>query len=512
MDVAEELKAFLVESDGITKEAGDQRVLCVYNNAPDVRKLPYVDLPTNKVEWIISVSMLSEGWDVKRVFQIVPHEERAFNSKLLIAQVLGRGLRIPIGFESGPQPEVTVFNHDAWAQRIKNLVNEVLEIEKRLSSQVLDDSPHHFDLHNIDYTLEATSVKKPMSGPYNLFEKGYVDLAADVTAEAVSAVFVKAATGEEYKWQTMVRHRTYTADEVAQVMYDRLDEADNPDESPPDPTYRYTDNFPLERLQEIVRKSLELRGMTVATERVRQRLLQSLGTLRRTASENVRYTFNPNSLKSLSTRDRQAASVSAAELRRDKFYFYTDHTSLSLKDEQDEFFTEATEPGSGFKVVLVNNRLDFKTPLNAVIADSEPERRFVNMLLDPMNLTHIDAWIKSVATGFYEIEFAWKKREHPKRGKFNPDFFLKAGERILVVEIKYEEEIIEPSDENRMKHKYAREHFARVNNQLEEAGSALHYQFNFLTPSNFGAFFAYLRNGDIAAFQSELDIKLLEDN
>jgi len=25
----------------------------------------------------------------------VPHEERAFNSKLLIAQVLGRGLRIP---------------------------------------------------------------------------------------------------------------------------------------------------------------------------------------------------------------------------------------------------------------------------------------------------------------------------------------------------------------------------------------------------------------------------------
>ena len=25
----------------------------------------------------------------------MPHEERAFNSKLLIAQVLGRGLRIP---------------------------------------------------------------------------------------------------------------------------------------------------------------------------------------------------------------------------------------------------------------------------------------------------------------------------------------------------------------------------------------------------------------------------------
>ena len=42
-----------------------------------------VDDKDNLIEWITSVSMLSEGWDVKNVFQIVPHEERAFNSKLL---------------------------------------------------------------------------------------------------------------------------------------------------------------------------------------------------------------------------------------------------------------------------------------------------------------------------------------------------------------------------------------------------------------------------------------------
>ena len=66
-----------------------------------------VDNPQSKVEWIISVSMLTEGWDVKNVFQIIPHEERAFNSKLLIAQVLGRGLRVPDQWQ-GPQPVVTV--------------------------------------------------------------------------------------------------------------------------------------------------------------------------------------------------------------------------------------------------------------------------------------------------------------------------------------------------------------------------------------------------------------------
>lgn len=174
-EVAEELKEFLIETDRIKPETADERVLVVYNNAPDVRRLGLVDTAGSKVEWIVSVSMLNEGWDVKRVFQIVPHEERAVDSKLLIAQVLGRGLRIPLGW-NGAQPTVTVFNHVRWADSIRHLVAEVLEFEKRLSSQVLESSPFHFDLQNIDYTLQPTSVKKPMTKEYKLFAKGFVDL------------------------------------------------------------------------------------------------------------------------------------------------------------------------------------------------------------------------------------------------------------------------------------------------------------------------------------------------
>ncbi len=83
--------------------------------------LPTVDRKENSFEWIISVSILTEGWDVKNVCQIVPMEERAFNSKLLIAQVLGRGLRLPLQY---PNAQVTVFNHDSWSGRIKSLVDE----------------------------------------------------------------------------------------------------------------------------------------------------------------------------------------------------------------------------------------------------------------------------------------------------------------------------------------------------------------------------------------------------
>ena len=47
--------------------------------------------------------------------------------------------------------------------------------------------------------------------------------------------------------------------------------------------------------------------------------------------------------------------------------------------------------------------------------------------------------------GFYSIEYAWKKGNKPKRGEFSPDFFIKQGDQIFVVEIKDDEEIADPS-------------------------------------------------------------------
>jgi type III restriction enzyme len=509
-DVAEELKGFLREHAGLTREEAEAQVLVVYNNAPDVSKLPYVDAPTSKVEWILAVSMLNEGWDVKRVFQIVPHEQRAFNSKLLIAQVLGRGLRVPEGW-TGAHPEVTVFNHEAWASGIRHLVDEILETEKRLSSRIVEDSLYHFDLWNIDYTMEPTSIEKPMSGPYTLFEKGYVDLASQSPTEQVKVVFERAGDQSTYNWQTEIRHVTYTPRQVAQVMYERLQEADDAaaDESDPAMRTTYTTEFPVEKLEEIVQKSLEQCGATQVTETMRQKFLQSLGTLRRKATKIVRYTAKVNCHYSISTRERQADSVSAAELHRTKTIFYTPQTRATLENGQVEFFDEVDYTGSGYKHVEVKNYYEFKTPLNAIIADSENERRFIEALLNLVNLESYDAWIKSTAVRFYEIDYAWKKGEHPKTGKFSPDFFIKAGNLILVVEIKDDEEIRELSEENRKKNEYAMAHFERINQHLQAKDSPLRYYFHLLTPSSFGTFFDHLRDGRIPAFRSDLDVALV---
>ncbi len=69
------------------------------------------------------------------------------------------------------RPRSTVFNHDAWAGRIKHLVDEILEIERRLGSRVLTTPPYHFDLHNLDYTRETDTAHFTKKGEYRLLSK-----------------------------------------------------------------------------------------------------------------------------------------------------------------------------------------------------------------------------------------------------------------------------------------------------------------------------------------------------
>jgi type III restriction enzyme len=69
--VAAELQEFLQEWEGISPDDAKEKVLPVTSAAehqPNIAKLRLVDNPASKTEWIASVSMLSEGWDVKNVF------------------------------------------------------------------------------------------------------------------------------------------------------------------------------------------------------------------------------------------------------------------------------------------------------------------------------------------------------------------------------------------------------------------------------------------------------------
>jgi len=166
--------------------------------------------------------------------------------------VLGRGLRRPDDWK-GEDPMVTVFNHDGWSGRIKHLVNEILEIERRLTSRVDPASQWNFELHHLDYTREEDSSEFAKKGEYRLLEQGFVDLPAQVEAEDVTIEFERAVTGEHAKFKTQIQHMTWSAEEVAEQMFQRLKSIDEESKDSDDPKDRtaYPKKFPLEKCEAI---------------------------------------------------------------------------------------------------------------------------------------------------------------------------------------------------------------------------------------------------------------------
>ncbi|MGC8560068.1 MAG: DEAD/DEAH box helicase family protein [Phycisphaerae bacterium] len=81
-----------------------------------VQQLLTVEHPDNPVEIVIHVNMLKEGWDVTNLFTIVPL--RAANSRTLVEQSIGRGLRLPYGRRTGVAAvdRLTIVSHDKFKE------------------------------------------------------------------------------------------------------------------------------------------------------------------------------------------------------------------------------------------------------------------------------------------------------------------------------------------------------------------------------------------------------------
>ena len=95
---------------------------------------------------------------------------------------------------------------------------------------------------------------------------------------------------------------------------------------------------------------------------------------------------------------------------------------------------------------------------------------------------------------------------------FNPDFFIVYLNRVIVVEIKGDEQIENVDLENIGKFKAARDHFEIINKYLKNK-SELKYKFTMLTPCSFETFFNKLKSKnvkEIDSFVSDLDATIKE--
>ena len=144
----------------------------------NIERLLSLESPDNKIEIVIHVNMLKEGWDVTNLYTIVPL--RASASDILTEQTIGRGLRLPYGERTGVDEvdRLSIVSHDKYEAIVKlandpnSLVRKVYLIEETTLPQ--QDSRHEtvelrpsYEVATTDYsfmeqltlTLQEESVK-----------------------------------------------------------------------------------------------------------------------------------------------------------------------------------------------------------------------------------------------------------------------------------------------------------------------------------------------------------------
>jgi type III restriction enzyme len=133
----------LITSDSFFDGYYTDKVMEIHSNQTgdekdeNIARLVSLENPDNKIEIVIHVNMLKEGWDVTNLYTIVPLRTAA--SITLREQTIGRGLRLPYGRRTGSDKvdKLTIVAHDRF-QEIIDEANKPDSIIKRENVIIID--------------------------------------------------------------------------------------------------------------------------------------------------------------------------------------------------------------------------------------------------------------------------------------------------------------------------------------------------------------------------------------
>ena len=467
---------FIVEREKITIEEARKKVIWVTSSLPsktDLEKnkkvanilntlpesatkwlnhynetLKTVDDSDSPVEWIISVAKLTEGWDVKRVFQIIPLEEKAFNSRLLIAQVLGRGLRVPPSLKKAFSKEeitVTVNNHPSWYGVIKDLFNEILEIKERGSWGYDVQKGYDITLYNLEYKEEitgqqTTGAATEFGGTFNFYPQ---------KMEHEATASFKNVKDEWKTKQLSYKYRepdTRDIDSASRELYAYVQTHDET------PEKTITKQFTPKQLIQLITTELEEKKFD-SSFLSKKNFIQAqyaLAPLFRKAGETAAvYKIKSQHYYPLSMEAFSRQSFNEISLMKDGYFYYDENTLRWYEREDERLWVEkninaeevikqkmleAISAKEGDTDALFNEikslkelkdhfkrveALKFKTPLNAVYVSFQPEKTFMEYL--EVHSDKIDWFIKSPDKGFYSLPYQHEAKgtTHSKTHHFN---------------------------------------------------------------------------------------------
>jgi type III restriction enzyme len=363
---------------------------------------------------------------------------------------------------------------------------------------------YHFDIYNIDYEKEEKSVKAKRDTQVFDYTKNLINLVSQ--AEQIDReTEYEDLEGIIKPKHTIIQKKVYTVDEVVQKIVDTFKTRDFEAKIRfPKGTYDKENLPPANEIKEIVVKSMNKVGIKsgVLTEDNALRVFQTFQTLFRKRGSTIVFDRKIKTPRRMSTKDLERESLAVGNVRRGATVFYADTFEKEVEAEQKDILKEVIDdeslPRSASKEI---NHYCLKTPVSVVLTKQEPERKFVETIVNSRVCEKIDAWIKSRDQNFYSIEYSWRKGEHPKNGQFNPDFFIKVGKNIIIIETKADSDVAE---DNKGKVEYAKKHVEMLNKIQNEQK----YYFWMISPRDYVNFFNKLRNGKLLDFVSTLEIDL----
>ena len=133
----------------------------------NIEQLLSLEKPENKIEIVIHVNMLKEGWDVTNLYTIVPL--RASASETLTEQTIGRGLRLPYGTRTGDEAvdRLSIVSHDKY-EAIVNLANDPNSLVRKV---YYIDATTPTQESKQQETIEMPSVYDSVSNDYSFAEQ-----------------------------------------------------------------------------------------------------------------------------------------------------------------------------------------------------------------------------------------------------------------------------------------------------------------------------------------------------
>ncbi|MCF0247945.1 MAG: DEAD/DEAH box helicase family protein, partial [Synergistes sp.] len=136
----------------------------------NIELLLSLEKPENKIEIVIHVNMLKEGWDVTNLYTIVPL--RASASETLTEQTIGRGLRLPYGVRTGVDEidRLSIVSHDKY-EAIVNLANDPNSIVRKVCyiEEVDPESDEPKETIEMPSTYDSETSDKSLTEQLSLF-------------------------------------------------------------------------------------------------------------------------------------------------------------------------------------------------------------------------------------------------------------------------------------------------------------------------------------------------------